>query len=76
MREVVAQVVAALQHRRLVSPDAEVGIAIDAVGERTDVEPIADDVGDPPPGVLLVEVNGGRVSMTPGSPAGLSRLAG
>ncbi|HEY0561302.1 MAG TPA: ATP-binding protein [Frankiaceae bacterium] len=35
----------------------------------------ADDVGDPPPGVLLVEADGGRVSMTPGAPAGLARLA-
>jgi two-component system, OmpR family, sensor kinase len=36
----------------------------------------ADDVEDPPPGVLLVEVRDGTVSRTPGSPAGLAALAG
>jgi signal transduction histidine kinase len=35
----------------------------------------ADDVGDPPPGVLLVEADGGRVSMTPGAPAALAGVA-
>ena len=35
----------------------------------------ADDVDDPPPGVLLVEVRAGVVSLTPGSPAGLAAVA-
>jgi two-component system OmpR family sensor kinase len=35
----------------------------------------ADDVGDPPPGVLLVESSDGRVRLTPGSPPGLADLA-
>ncbi|MFL6100273.1 MAG: sensor histidine kinase [Actinomycetales bacterium] len=36
----------------------------------------ADDVDDPPPGVLLVEARAGTVTTTPGSPAGLGVLAG
>ncbi len=35
----------------------------------------ADDVTDPPPGVLLVEAAGGRVTLTPGAPAALARWA-
>jgi signal transduction histidine kinase len=35
----------------------------------------ADDVGDPPPGVLLVESHDGRVDLTPGAPASLASLA-
>ena len=36
----------------------------------------ADDVDDPPPGVLLVEAGAGTVTTTPGSPDGLAVLAG
>ena len=35
----------------------------------------ADDVGDPPLGVLLVESSDGQVRLTPGSPPGLAALA-
>ena len=36
----------------------------------------ADDVTDPPPGVLLAEITGGTVVLTPGAPADLRGLAG
>jgi two-component system OmpR family sensor kinase len=35
----------------------------------------ADDVGDPPPGVILIESRSGGARLTPGAPGGLVRLA-
>ncbi len=35
----------------------------------------ADDVGDPPPGVVLIETRNGATQLTPGAPRGLLRLA-